>query len=336
MTFPLIGQNGTSTWAGELGNGILEHTLLTVVGVGNGWLAAAPVVAAIATAIVLAARATPRARLSDARLAAGALAAWVLIFVFGPDDRGRPGHAASRRHRRADARRGRRGDLGGDARRTPLSRAARRAIRRAVGSRADGLNLVDHEIAVAAAGERQPAERLAGGVLPRRSPGPVRVQDHRLDAEALEQLHPSRIGEGLLLADDAARVLRVEARAAVNDLRDTRPWTTGRSAGCRSRARPAGGAAAPARTRPTAARPGPSAGPGCRTDRTGAPVPRPGSRNTATAAIAAPPRQAAAPRRRRHAISRSRPAPASSARPRPVNVSRRPGTLIAFHPGRTS
>jgi hypothetical protein len=90
MTFPLIGQNGTSTWAGELGNGILEHTLLTVVGVGNGWLAAAPVVAAIATAIVLAARATPRARLSDARLAAGALAAWVLIFVFGPTIAGDP------------------------------------------------------------------------------------------------------------------------------------------------------------------------------------------------------------------------------------------------------
>jgi Na+/melibiose symporter-like transporter len=48
------------------------------------------VVAAIATAIVLAARATPRARLSDARLAAGALAAWVLIFVFGPTIAGDP------------------------------------------------------------------------------------------------------------------------------------------------------------------------------------------------------------------------------------------------------
>ena len=90
MTFPLIGQNGTSTWAGELGNGILEQTLLTVVGVGNSWLATAPVVAALATAIVLAARATPRARLSDARLAAGALAAWVLIFVFGPTIAGDP------------------------------------------------------------------------------------------------------------------------------------------------------------------------------------------------------------------------------------------------------
>ena len=90
MTFPLIGQNGTSTWAGELGNGILEQTLLTVVGVGNSWLATTPVVAALATAIVLAARATPRARLSDARLAAGALAAWVLIFVFGPTIAGDP------------------------------------------------------------------------------------------------------------------------------------------------------------------------------------------------------------------------------------------------------
>ncbi len=90
MTFPLVGQNGTSTWAGELGNGILEHTLLTVVGVGNGWLAAAPIVAALATAIVLTVRATPRVRSSDARLAAGALAAWVLIFVFGPTVAGDP------------------------------------------------------------------------------------------------------------------------------------------------------------------------------------------------------------------------------------------------------
>jgi len=90
MTFPLIGQNGTSTWAGELGKGTLEHTLLTVVGVGNAWLAAAPVAAAVATAIVLTVRATPRVRLSDARLAAAALAAWVLIFVFGPTIAGDP------------------------------------------------------------------------------------------------------------------------------------------------------------------------------------------------------------------------------------------------------
>jgi len=68
----------------------------------------------------------------------------------------------------------------------------------------------------------------------------------------------------------------------------------------------------------------------------GSPRPSTRTRNTATAAIAAPPRQAAATRRGRHAISRSSPAPASSARPRPVNVSRRPGTLIAFHPGKTS
>jgi len=90
MTFPLIGQNGTSTWAGELGSGILEHTLLTVLGVGNGWLAAAPVAAAVATAVVLTVRATPRARLADVRLAGAALVAWVVVFAFGPTLAGDP------------------------------------------------------------------------------------------------------------------------------------------------------------------------------------------------------------------------------------------------------
>ena len=50
LTYPLIGDNGIGIWANQLGDGTLEHTLLTVLGVQNGWLAIAPVLAAVATA----------------------------------------------------------------------------------------------------------------------------------------------------------------------------------------------------------------------------------------------------------------------------------------------
>ena len=33
LTFPLIGETGTDTWANQLGTGALEHTVLTVLGV---------------------------------------------------------------------------------------------------------------------------------------------------------------------------------------------------------------------------------------------------------------------------------------------------------------
>lgn len=90
MTFPLIGGNGTGTWANQLADGIIEHTLLTVLGVGNGWLAAAPVLAAVAAAIALTSRATPRVRLADLRLALGALIAWAVISALGPTLAGDP------------------------------------------------------------------------------------------------------------------------------------------------------------------------------------------------------------------------------------------------------
>ena len=90
MTFPLIGENGTEAWANELGDGILEHTVLTVLGVGNGWLAALPVLAAVAGAVVLAVRATPRARLGDARAAAVAVLGWAVLSAVGPSAAGDP------------------------------------------------------------------------------------------------------------------------------------------------------------------------------------------------------------------------------------------------------
>jgi hypothetical protein len=90
MTYPLLGENGTGTWARDLGDGVLEHTLLTPLGVHNGWLAATPVFLAVACAVVLAARATPRTTVTDIRAAALALAAWVVLATIGPTVAGDP------------------------------------------------------------------------------------------------------------------------------------------------------------------------------------------------------------------------------------------------------
>jgi hypothetical protein len=90
LTFPLIGSDGTGTWVDRLGDGTLEHTVLTVVGVHDAWLAMAPVIAAVLFAVVLAARATPRVRLGDVRPAVAAVIGWVGIAVVGPTVAGDP------------------------------------------------------------------------------------------------------------------------------------------------------------------------------------------------------------------------------------------------------
>jgi hypothetical protein len=84
LTFPLIGDNGTDTWANHLGNGNFEHTVLTVLGVQSGWLAMAPVLAAVAAAIAFCVLATPRLRIGDPRPALAALLGWALASVAGP------------------------------------------------------------------------------------------------------------------------------------------------------------------------------------------------------------------------------------------------------------
>ena len=63
LTYPLLGDMGTATWVSWLGQGSLEHTLLTAFGVTNAWLAILPVLAALASAVVFAALATPSVRL---------------------------------------------------------------------------------------------------------------------------------------------------------------------------------------------------------------------------------------------------------------------------------
>jgi hypothetical protein len=90
LTFPLIGENGTGTWADELSGGTLEHTVLTVLGVHNGWLAIAPVLAAVVAAIAFAALATPAIRIGDIRPALTALLAWAIVSVVGPTVAGDP------------------------------------------------------------------------------------------------------------------------------------------------------------------------------------------------------------------------------------------------------
>jgi hypothetical protein len=90
LTFPLVGDNGTGTWANQLGSGALEHTVFTVLGVHNGWLAVAPVLAAVVAAIAFAALATPQVRIGDVRPAVAALFGWALASVVGPSVAGDP------------------------------------------------------------------------------------------------------------------------------------------------------------------------------------------------------------------------------------------------------
>jgi hypothetical protein len=90
LTFPLIGDNGIGTWANQLGSGVLEHTLLTVLGVHSGWLAVAPVLAAAAAAAAFAVLATPRTRVGDLRLAVAALLGWAVVSIVGPTAAGDP------------------------------------------------------------------------------------------------------------------------------------------------------------------------------------------------------------------------------------------------------
>ena len=84
LTFPLLGENGPGTWLEFLWDGRFEHTVLTVAGVSNAWLALLPVIAALIAAIALAVRATPATPLGDLRLAVVAVLAWIPIAVLGP------------------------------------------------------------------------------------------------------------------------------------------------------------------------------------------------------------------------------------------------------------
>ena len=84
LTYPLIGKQGTGTWADWLMEGRLEHTVLTALGVTNAWLALAPFFAAVLIAVVLAVRATPGALFADYRLAVPAVLGWACVSALAP------------------------------------------------------------------------------------------------------------------------------------------------------------------------------------------------------------------------------------------------------------
>jgi hypothetical protein len=90
LTFPLIGENGTWIWVERLQNGILEHTVLTVLGVSDAWLAILPVLVALAAAVAFAALATPRTPLGNVRPALTAILGWAVIAIVGPTLTGDP------------------------------------------------------------------------------------------------------------------------------------------------------------------------------------------------------------------------------------------------------
>jgi hypothetical protein len=71
-------------WARDLRTGNFEQTVLTGLGAGNGWLAVAPVLAALASAVALTARATPRLRIGVLRPVVWALSVWSVVCVVGP------------------------------------------------------------------------------------------------------------------------------------------------------------------------------------------------------------------------------------------------------------
>ncbi len=87
LTRPLIGDpDSAGVWAGLIGDDLFSNTLLSAVGLGNGWASVIPVVALVALAIGLA---LPRATAGDAArndvpVALAALAAWLVIACTAP------------------------------------------------------------------------------------------------------------------------------------------------------------------------------------------------------------------------------------------------------------
>ena len=84
LVYPLLGEQGPGTWFEFIVDGRFEHSLLSVVGVSNAWVAVAPVVAAVVAACVLAARATPYTSLVDLRNGVWAVLGWSAVAVVGP------------------------------------------------------------------------------------------------------------------------------------------------------------------------------------------------------------------------------------------------------------
>ncbi len=83
---PLLGGDDTGRWTDRLVDGDLQPTVATALGAGDGWLAIAPFLAAIAAAVILAARSTPARALPNREVAlgAGAALAWAGVALAAP------------------------------------------------------------------------------------------------------------------------------------------------------------------------------------------------------------------------------------------------------------
>ncbi len=80
VTYPLIGTGSMWQWWDRVEGAVFQHTLPTVFGAGDGWLALLPVLLGLVAAAWLGARATGALPVSrDLRLGIGALAGWVLL-----------------------------------------------------------------------------------------------------------------------------------------------------------------------------------------------------------------------------------------------------------------
>jgi len=87
ITHPLAGyETETVVWARYLREGFFQPTIASAYGLGRGWGGIWPFLLAAGAAVVLAAWATPRLRLSNASLGYGllALAGWCLFAALGP------------------------------------------------------------------------------------------------------------------------------------------------------------------------------------------------------------------------------------------------------------
>ena len=84
VTYPLVTFGDTGQWTHRAGDANFQHTVLSLLGLDNGWLAVAPVLAAFVVAALLAVRSAPELRFGRQRRAAFAvLAAWGLIAAVG-------------------------------------------------------------------------------------------------------------------------------------------------------------------------------------------------------------------------------------------------------------
>ena len=96
LTYPLLGYRAPAPGSSDLGDGTLEHTVLTVLGVHSNWLAALPILLAIGGAIAFAVRATPATSIAHPRDTADRarrdrrLGAWSSSVA--PGDQQRPDH----------------------------------------------------------------------------------------------------------------------------------------------------------------------------------------------------------------------------------------------------